>query len=656
MSRILMCAKKKFLLPYDEKILIDYDNAQITPIAAWIKSRYDVSVVNEQFVPQTDIILVTVVYEENNFFGKTVTLTRLSQLIPDESALLCYLKNIQSAMEIQLEYGVLDGKIVSIHDIPSEKYGLRCNCICPGCGGALSARLGKSTSSSKKKKRHHFAHHKEACNLVQAQQTALHMLAKEIIEQEKLFAFPGYSVSIEEINWRDKFHNLCGMPNVIEVQKPYKAACQKVTLEERISDFIPDIIVERNGRVCLIEIAVTHFVDEEKQRKIDELRIPLVEVDLSPFIGQPMTRDLIKDILVNQFSNKRWLYYPKEKVLPQAEKEFSKLYETIQERREAERQEWLRRSQEQAKKEEQRKRKQEETTFLLEDLLEPNNYKYELQRLRSDVNVNAFLQTLHLKREITEELPFFLDIPITGEMVFACDRRIWQAAIFDQFIYFRKANDCGSVSLSLNNITACIKNHWSFVPIDWKLARSASVTINGREKRFSLFYGVVKKYLDYLHYLGFISRLYCGNGTVEYSKTITPPNEDCAILLKDAIERADPFDPNIDEFIDHILHPPYAQNPPYIPKRWRQWHEAKQVSNSNECDIDEPSSTRLIDQYSAGRLEVWNLDFNSAEPIFDQFGHHWVKCTNCGAIKREDEMISYGGKDSVNKGCCKSCK
>ena len=159
-SRILMCAKKRFLLPYDEKILIDYDNTQQTPIDAWVKSRYDVSMVSEQLVPQTDIILVTVVYEDNYFFGKTVTLTRLSQLIPDETVLLSYLKNIRSSMEIQLEYGLLEGKLVSIHDIPSDKYGLRCNCICPGCGGALSARLGRSTPSNKKKKRHHFGHHK----------------------------------------------------------------------------------------------------------------------------------------------------------------------------------------------------------------------------------------------------------------------------------------------------------------------------------------------------------------------------------------------------------------------------------------------------------------------------------------------------------------
>ena len=97
------------------------------------------------------------------------------------------LSSLQSKLTIQLEYGIRDGNVLSISEIKIEEKGLKCNCTCPGCGAPLVARLGK-------KKQRHFAHKGEACDVVAAQQTALHMLAKEIIENSKRLLFPGIEI------------------------------------------------------------------------------------------------------------------------------------------------------------------------------------------------------------------------------------------------------------------------------------------------------------------------------------------------------------------------------------------------------------------------------------------------------------------------------
>lgn len=167
--------------------------------------------------------------------------------------------------------------------------------------------------------------------------------------------------------------------------------------------------------------------------------MPVVEVNLSSFVGQQITREIVRDALISQVANKKWVYNPlKDEAVDWATAEYNKLYAAALEREDAERQKWLKRSQEKARRENIREKKREETAFLLEYLFEPENYKYELQNLRSDDKFKAVLQGLHLYRDLDGNIPFFLDIPITGEMAFACDRRIWQAALFDKFIYYRK--------------------------------------------------------------------------------------------------------------------------------------------------------------------------------------------------------------------------
>lgn len=57
-----------------------------------------------------------------------------------------------------------------------------------------------------------------------------------------------------------------------------------------------------------------------------------------------------------------------------------------------------------------------------------------------------------------------------------------------------------------------------------------------------------------------------------------------------------------------------------------------------------------------GKLEVTEkMERPSDEPVFDRFNTRWLKCTCCGGIKPSNEMASYGGYNSANRGICRDC-
>ena len=74
------------------------------------------------------------------------------------------------------------GELVFVDDVPN---GNACGCFCPKCKEPLMARNGG------KKNQHHFAHSPES-NCQGSYETTLHLLAKEIIKEEKKMVLPEY--------------------------------------------------------------------------------------------------------------------------------------------------------------------------------------------------------------------------------------------------------------------------------------------------------------------------------------------------------------------------------------------------------------------------------------------------------------------------------
>lgn len=191
-------------------------------------------------------------------------------------------------MELKLPYGLKDNELVTIDEVDS---GLKCNCVCPQCKQRLIARKGEV-------KEHHFAHYK-VTDCGKAVETVTHRLSKDFIKQAKFFTtppiyFPGTKVTIIE-----------------EAQVPI----DDVKLESRLGFIVPDIIIESGTKSLIVEIRVTHGVDNEKTKKIRRLNLPTVEVFAGQVIKRLYTEKKYflndaeyKRILIEESAYKRWVH------------------------------------------------------------------------------------------------------------------------------------------------------------------------------------------------------------------------------------------------------------------------------------------------------------------------------------------------------------
>lgn len=159
---------------------------------------------------------------------------------------------------MKISYGLSAlGSPVHIGSLGLER-GLACGCTCPSCGTALVARQGDERV-------HHFAHHGQTAELCSyAAETELHIRAKALIEQRKQVNIPLHVASSDYV-----VYQLYPVTNV--------------RLEQFHTGKKPDLIVTINGFDYLIEIAVTHFTDADKQKVYRDNLLNAIEVDLSGY-------------------------------------------------------------------------------------------------------------------------------------------------------------------------------------------------------------------------------------------------------------------------------------------------------------------------------------------------------------------------------------
>ncbi len=168
--------------------------------------------------------------------------------------------------EIPLYWALKENKIVHISNVPN---GLKCDCSCPSCNGLLEAHnKGKIVT-------HHFKHHNKS-NCKGALETSIHLAAKHLFLERR------------EVQTPDLFASVPGFyEQKVLSQKLYKAS--NIFDEYSLGDFKPDIFIEfestREGTLykvpLIVEIAVTHFIDEDKLAKIEKKGISAIEIDIS---------------------------------------------------------------------------------------------------------------------------------------------------------------------------------------------------------------------------------------------------------------------------------------------------------------------------------------------------------------------------------------
>ena len=220
-------------------------------------------------------------------------------------------------------YGIReDGSVVSIYDIKDNEFGKRCGCKCPQCHRLLQA----CALSEHSKKSRYFRHDYEGynregidslngCTATSANESGLHMMAKELIAETRRIALPAMITNVMRlgleydkdimIRLREKIdHEITLAPefvfdcsDVVEVEKQYNR-------------FRPDVCVSGNGQTYFIEIAVTHKVDADKQTKVETSGLPMLEIDLSQYVDEGISREALRALLSESVKHKRWICLP----------------------------------------------------------------------------------------------------------------------------------------------------------------------------------------------------------------------------------------------------------------------------------------------------------------------------------------------------------
>lgn len=192
-----------------------------------------------------------------------------------------------------LKYGIRNGIEFHISEVES---GLICNCTCPACGERLIAKKGENITP-------HFAHEsKQQCE--HAYETSLHYDAKRIIEERKRIVLPYRKPHFDTSNLNGFYYSAFDLKNFGTIESR-QYSVDNVILEKRLHNIIPDIKCTINGEILLIEIAVTSKVQKEKQEKIQEIGLPVIEIDLSK-LDRTIEKEELASYILDNIKNKIW--------------------------------------------------------------------------------------------------------------------------------------------------------------------------------------------------------------------------------------------------------------------------------------------------------------------------------------------------------------
>ncbi|MBO7558684.1 MAG: hypothetical protein J6T52_09350 [Bacteroidaceae bacterium] len=164
-------------------------------------------------------------------------------------------------------------------DIDKVPNGLKCRCFCPHCKSPLIAKNDGTV------REHHFAHEagKECRNAIES---ALHLLAKEIIKEECAIMLPESEGGL----WPNGYVQL-----------------QDVAIEKYDSEFNikPDAEgILPDGQRLLIEFLVSHRVSTNKRQIIVDNNLLCVEIDLN---YQKQNKASMRNFLLKTIQDRKWV-------------------------------------------------------------------------------------------------------------------------------------------------------------------------------------------------------------------------------------------------------------------------------------------------------------------------------------------------------------
>lgn len=226
---------------------------------------------------------------------------------------------IRMAVDHRIPFAIgPDGRVMSIQEVPR---GLECKCTCPACEAKLVAKKGP-------KQAHHFAHRKDA-NCAHALESSIHLAVKTIIEREMAMQVPAcvvmrkpddspppmhrYDVpTIPPYYYAEKLHDEWAVREVAGVAgtSAKRQRFDAVLVERQQGDIRPDLIAIQGDRKLYVEVAVTHFVDNEKLAKIRARGVATIEIRVPYDTKSVLDWSALRRLVIKEATGKAWLYHP----------------------------------------------------------------------------------------------------------------------------------------------------------------------------------------------------------------------------------------------------------------------------------------------------------------------------------------------------------
>jgi hypothetical protein len=211
-------------------------------------------------------------------------------------------------------FGLLDGQLVEPTNVVN---GRACGCTCPACARPLIAyNQGRVRTGA-------WFGHAPGEDCLSARETALHLMAKTLLAEERMLQFPAVVVLKRRepgtFFLDDEFRRE-------EIRHAQRITFSRVDLEASRTFRVPqaggagetscllraDALAVDAGDPSVeywIEIRVHHAVDAEKRRALQGIGVQALEIDLRWMLGEDITKARVRAALLDEVLHRHWLAY-----------------------------------------------------------------------------------------------------------------------------------------------------------------------------------------------------------------------------------------------------------------------------------------------------------------------------------------------------------
>lgn len=204
----------------------------------------------------------------------------------------------------RVPFGLRDGRVWAPGEVARGK---ACGCTCPSCHAPLAAKAQVS-----RRKRPHFAHLTDTgCQT--GRETGIHLRAKQLIAERRELVIPAWIRDPIEMpnppHARDEEGRLHWGRRIDRPMR--RVGLRDIEVERYFGTYQPDVYALDEEGELLIEIRVTHAVDDRKAARVQSQGRRMVEIDLSQLNRDaPHDQDAFEQAVLFDPVNRSWISCP----------------------------------------------------------------------------------------------------------------------------------------------------------------------------------------------------------------------------------------------------------------------------------------------------------------------------------------------------------